>query len=107
MNGTGRYDSQRPAATGRGASFRPLVDKRAGPQRVVDVMRLPNEQWVVALQTAIAAGFGVLLAPTSDGGALSLTVYDGEERYRSYCGTSGEFEAALQALTDRATARGM
>jgi hypothetical protein len=53
----------------------------------------------------LAAGIGVLLSPTSDGGAVSCTVYEGDDRDKSYQGHASEFEAYLRALQDHARAR--
>lgn len=51
-----------------------------------------------ALLAAYRAGLGVLVSKTSDGGALSLTTYDGERRYRSYAANADEAESLWEAL---------
>lgn len=51
-----------------------------------------------AILAAYCAGLGVLVSKTSDGGALSLTTYDGERRYRSYAANADEAESLWEAL---------
>lgn len=51
-----------------------------------------------AILLAYRAGLGVLVSKTSDGGALSLTTYDGERRYRSYAANADEAESLWEAL---------
>jgi hypothetical protein len=50
------------------------------------------------VQCALTAGCAVLVGHTRDGGALCITVLDGDDRYRSYCSTNEEVAAAGQAL---------
>jgi hypothetical protein len=93
-NGKGR------AGTGRGGSFKSLVDRRESGPRLNSI--LDNSQQLLgdAIHAAIMGGLGVLVAPTSDGGAVSVTVYDGDERLRSYASSADEWKAVLGALTD-------
>lgn len=86
----------------RGSSFRPLVDRR-GSKGGLALKSAGDGGWD-ALCAAIDGGIGVLLATTSDGGALSLTVYVGDQRYRTYCANADELAdawTALQALADQ------
>lgn len=50
------------------------------------------------VQCAVQAGCAVLVGQTRDGGALCITVLDGDERHRTYAADTGELEAAGQAL---------
>jgi hypothetical protein len=52
----------------------------------------------------ISAGCGVILASTRDGGAIVLTVLDGDTRHRTYCASDTELEEALDSLNDYYTA---
>lgn len=92
--GSGRFVS------GRGGQFKSLTGKRDTPARLNDLLNPTREKIGDAVQAAILGGLGVLLAPTSDGGAISVTVYDGDERLRSYASTGDEWEEVLRALTD-------
>jgi hypothetical protein len=53
----------------------------------------------VALDKVLGAGCAILLGRTRDGGALVLTVLDGELRHRTYCSTSTELEQAISSLS--------
>lgn len=50
------------------------------------------------VQAALTAGCLVMLAYTSDGGALCITVKDGDDRLRSYAASVAEMDAAGQEL---------
>lgn len=86
------------SGNGRGSSFRPLVDRRPGPSRVEGILGEHLLALSEAIGVLLVSGRGILLAPTSDGGALSVIVYDGTQRRRSYCSNPEEFEAAIDAL---------
>jgi hypothetical protein len=92
---------------GRGRSFRPLLEHRQGPTRVATITQGTDTLFERAILSALVAGLGILLAPTSDGGAVSVTVYDGELRLRSYAGSQDEWNDALQAILDLATEKGL
>jgi hypothetical protein len=51
-----------------------------------------------ALDAVLGAGCAILLGRTRDGGAVVLTVLDGEQRHRTYAGTTDELDAAIIAL---------
>jgi len=53
------------------------------------------------VQSALTAGCLVMLAYTSDGGALCVTVKDGDTRLRTYVATANEMKAAGQELMQR------
>lgn len=46
-------------------------------------------RWVARL---CDAGYGIVLGKTSDGGALSVTILDGDDRYRDYPSSVEDFE---------------
>lgn len=52
----------------------------------------------------LSAGCGIILARTRDGGALVITVLDGDTRHRTYCSDDTELEEALDSLNDYYTA---
>lgn len=91
-------------AEARSASFRPLVDRR-GSKSGLALESGGDDGWR-AICAAVNGGIGVLLAITGDGGAFSLTVYVGSERYRTYCANADELSdawTALQALAEQQT----
>lgn len=96
----GNRNGQTPAGNGRGGNFKSLVTRHeAGPRLN---LILENSQQLVgdAVHAAVMGGLGVLIAATSDQGAVSVTVYDGDERLRSYAGNADEWKACLEALRD-------
>jgi len=58
----------------------------------------------LVLDTVLAEGAAVMVGRTRDGGALVLTVLDGDNRHRTYCSTNAELEAALESLESAFTA---
>jgi len=58
-----------------------------------------------AVHACLLAGMGLLIAPTSDAGAISVTLYDGQDRYKSYASTAEEFAVLLETVRDRGDAR--
>lgn len=87
-----------PRPDGRGASFRPLVDRRKKPKPQLSIRDGSWEGNALILSDAIDAGLGVLLARTQDGGAISMTVYQGQSRYRSYASSEEELDELFTAL---------
>jgi hypothetical protein len=51
-----------------------------------------------AFDKVLRTGCALMLGHTRDGGALVLTVLDGEQRHRTYCANDVEMEAAIEAL---------
>lgn len=89
---------------GRGRALRPLLDRRDARAGIGPALESLSQAFGVACVSALQAGCGLLLAVTSDGGALSATIYDGDDRLRSYAGSTEEVEELLQAITDHALA---
>lgn len=52
----------------------------------------------LALDKVLKAGCALLVGQTRDGGAVVLTVLDGEQRHRTYCANDAELQAAIDAL---------
>lgn len=96
------YGTERPPAVGRGANFRSLVNRETTQLRSVQVSDCDPQSWVGAIEHALAAGWGLTFSRTTDGGAISVTLYAGEERFRTYCSTSDELAAALAGVRERA-----
>lgn len=90
---------------GRGSNFKQLGNKREEAHRVPQIIGISPAEFMESLALALTQGCGVLLSPTGDGGAISVLVYDGDERYRTYASTKEEFEQAISAVRDHAEAK--
>lgn len=90
---------------GRGSNFRSLFDRGRGTARAHDLVVGRESSIGTAVVSALRGGLAVLIGITSDGGAVSLTVYDGQERQRTYAANPEELEAALDALRNFAAER--
>jgi len=97
VTGTGSY--LRPVP-GRGAQFKSLVDRQDSGPRLSQILSETGEQTWAAIHAAVLGGLGVLIASTSDGGAISVTCYQGDERLRSYASSREEWLGILEALRD-------
>ena len=91
--------------TGRGASFRPLVDRRQREDQRLQLSGPDREGLWTAVALAVDVVLAVLRARTSDGGAVSITLYDGDDRSRTYCSSPDELAAASEAIRDASEAQ--
>ena len=87
--------------------FKPLRDVADTSPRVSRILGIPAEDLMQALAVACINGCAVLFSPTSDGGAISVTVYLGDDRLRDYAASAEEFAAALVAVRDSCEAHGI
>lgn len=83
---------------------RPLRPRETSP-RVGQILGIPAQDLMDALAVACASGSAVLFSPTSDGGAISVTLYMGDARSRDYASSAEEFAATLVAVRDACEAR--
>jgi hypothetical protein len=83
---------------------RPLRDRDTTP-RVAQILGIPAQDLLDALAVACASGSAVLFSPTSDGGAISVTLYMGDARSRDYASSAEEFAQTLIAVRDACEAR--
>jgi hypothetical protein len=60
-----------------------------------------------AVAATTVAGCGIVLGTTTDGGAISICVLDGERRPRIYAADAGSAEQKLRMLTEWALDRAM
>lgn len=67
-------------------------------------MNIKSDDLLDALGRIVCSGCAVLFSPTSDGGAMSITVYAGDDRARDYAASAEEFAAALVLASDLAEA---
>lgn len=88
--------------TGKGASFdtraNPFANKTLSPSVRADYTEVPNIG--KALQVLCNAGCAAIVGATRDGGAMVLTILDGDTRHRTYCSTSAELQEAVDAIID-------
>ena len=54
----------------------------------------------LALDVVIHAGHALIIGSTRDGGALCITVLEGDTRHRTYCATTEELGDALARLRE-------
>ena len=77
-----------------------LVKETNVAPRTGQILSIPAQELMDALSVAVAAGCAVLISPTSDAGALSVTLYAGDQRHRAYASSAEEFHSILEALRD-------
>lgn len=51
-----------------------------------------------AIRCVVTSGRYIALCRTADGGALNITVLDGDARHKTYCASASEVEEACTAL---------
>jgi len=83
----GEFNTQRNPFVGRG-------DKGKAPElsACADIGR--------ACDRVLAMGCAIMLGHTRDGGALVITILDGNDRHRTYCADERELDMACAALYD-------
>lgn len=88
-----------PEGRGRGGNYAPLAPV-ARTSATGDLFGVDASLLLECVSSVIGAGAAVLLAPTSDGGAISVTYFNGTDRRRSYATGREQLEAVLLALRD-------
>jgi hypothetical protein len=58
---------------------------------------------VGAICAVLRAECAIIIGTTRDGGALSLTVLDGDQRHKTYCSSEAELSEAAKALIEMYT----
>jgi len=86
---------------GMGGNF--IVEQNPQQQTSTGKAPVPSDVpgFVVALGYALAAGAGVLLTHTRDGGALAITILDGSEKLKTYCASKEQLSEAALAIRGR------
>ena len=84
---------------GKGGNF----DSRKNPFGNIRLLKSAPDLASVAmlggtLDKVLRAGHAVMLGHTRDGGALVLTILEGENRHRTYCSNNDELDAAITAM---------
>lgn len=101
----GRTASERMGAQRKLQPMRRVLGGSRGPARLDEVTADKAAKLGDVVCNLVGAGFGIILAPTRDGGALSITLLDGDDREKGYAGDSEQLDGILEALDDQATAR--
>ena len=87
--------------------FKPMRDRADTTPRIGQIVGIDPKVLIEALGHIVCSGCAVLFSPTSDGGAMSITVYHGDERSRDYAASAEEFAQSLSLATDIAEAHAM
>jgi hypothetical protein len=87
--------------------FKPLRDRADTTPRVGRIVGIDAKDLMDALGVVLCSGCAILFSPTSDGGAVSITVYYGDERGRDYATSAEEFAEALSLARDLAEAHSL
>jgi hypothetical protein len=77
-----------------------LVKQSEDSPKTGAILSIPAQELMDTLSVALAAGCGVLISPTSDGGALSVTLYAADQRHRAYASSAEDFHTILEAVRD-------
>lgn len=81
----GKFDTVRNPFVGvRVVTNRPMLADCAGLGSVLD--------------SVIAQGAAIMLGATRDGGALVITILDGDQRHRTYCSDDREMDNAVESI---------
>lgn len=91
-------------APGRTSQVKTLGSSSSTSPQTGEILSVPPQELMDALTVLCASGCGILISPTGDGGALSVTVYAGDQRHRAYVTSSASFSDALTAARDVAEA---
>lgn len=83
---------------------KPLLNRGDAEPRVGKILGIGAQELMDAIAVVCSSGCAVLFSPTSDGGALSVTVYHGDERDKDYASSAEEFASLLLAVRDVAEA---
>lgn len=89
------------SAKGMGGNF--IVESNPQAEKQTGKAPVPGDVpgFVVAVGYALAAGAGVLLTHTRDGGALAITILDGSEKLKTYCSSKEQLSEAALAIRRR------
>jgi hypothetical protein len=77
-----------PSGTGRDLSG-------PRPRRAFNWDHIPNDSVGQLVKQVVGSGCGLVLGATSDGGALSITILDGDKRVREWPSTIDDYDLLL------------
>lgn len=88
----------------RARGMKSLGGSSEKPPRVNSISALSPESWSRHLTAILCSGCGLLLSPTSDLGAISVTLYHGDDRSKGYASSKEELEDLLEEASDTSQA---
>ncbi len=81
-----------------GSKYGKVLASKGHSSIKTDVLNIPAEYWRDAVLAVLLAGDAVLLGTTRDGGAVVMTIMEGDRRHRQYFSDATELMASLQEL---------
>jgi len=100
-----RFGDMMPEYPRSGArGVKPLRNRDAAAPKSGELLTGDGTLFMETLAVVLVSGGGLLMSTTQDGGALSVTLYLGDERFRSYATDREELDALLEAVRDHAEA---
>lgn len=87
-----------PRSGARGV--KPLRNREEAAPKTGELLSGDNSLFMDTLAVVLVSGGGLLCSTTQDGGALSMTLYLGDQRYRSYAADQEELTELLNAVRD-------
>lgn len=90
---TGRPES------GKGANFVTRPNPFGAKRSLSSAPQLADTAMVAqAIDRVLTAGCAIMFGHTRDGGALVITILEGENRHRTYCASDQELDDATSAM---------
>jgi len=86
------------ATNGKGAIYDKRPNPFVGSRTTTSAPELAGVGMLgKAVDAVLACGCALMVGHTRDGGALVLTILDGQDRYRTYCSNQDELDAAVSS----------
>jgi hypothetical protein len=89
-------------AGARTRTFKPLRNKERATARTGAIVSVPADDLANTIGLVLTSGCALLLSPTSDGGAVSVCIYVGDQKHKGYASTAEEFAEILMDVRDLA-----
>jgi len=88
-----------PIGNGKGGNFATRKNPFTQTQGARNRPSLADNSSVgLALDAILNSECAIIVGSTRDGGALVLTILDGDERHRTYCSNDGELDDAIKVI---------
>lgn len=91
-----------PGARRTGSGIPRLLSNSTPTKPMLSLRDCGSDSCWNSLASVVECGAAVMVSRTSDGGAISLTLYLGSERYREYASTVDEVAELLRAFAEHA-----
>jgi hypothetical protein len=86
------------AQRGKGANFDTRPNPFGGKVQTIAPEFGDVSETGLAIDAVLRAGCAIIFGHTRDGGAVCITILDGNDRHRSYCSNDQELDSAISAL---------